>query len=181
MSGWLREIIDIVSLMVIPTLFVAVPVYGLCRKVRVYESFVTGAKEGWGIGVMIMPYLVTIMFAIQMFRASGAMEALAALVTPVFEPLGIDPELLPMMIARPLTGGGSIGVLADISEEHGSASLITKTAAVMFGSTETTFYVLAVYFGAVGIKKTRHAVGAGLIADISALLLAVYVCAWLLS
>lgn len=176
----IREWMDIFSMMVIPTLLVGVPLYGLFRKVRVYESFVTGAKDGWGIAVMIMPYLVTIMFAIGMFRASGAMAALAELVTPVFKPLGIDPELLPMMIARPLTGGGSIGVLADTAATHGSSSIITKTAAVMFGSTETTFYVLAVYFGAVGIKKARHAVAAGLIADCAALIMAVYVTAWLL-
>ncbi len=180
MEGTLREWLDIFSMLVIPTLIVVVPMYGLIRGVRVYESFVTGAKEGWGIAVMIMPYLVTIIFAIGMFRASGAMDALAGLVKPVFGPLGIDPGLLPMMIARPLTGGGSIGVLGEIAAEHGRDSLITKTAAVMFGSTETTFYVLAVYFGAVGIKKTRHAVAAGLIADIAALILAVYVCAWLL-
>ncbi len=176
----MREVIEYFSLLVLPVLIVAVPLYGLIRRVPVYESFVTGAKEGFGIAVTIIPYLVAILFAIAMFRASGAMEALIDLLNPVFGAVGINAELLPMMIARPLTGSGSLGVLAEMAEEHGIGSLITKTAAVMFGSTETTFYVLAVYFGAVGIKKTRHAVAAGLIADLAALLLAVYVCAWLL-
>ncbi len=176
----IREWLDIVSMMLIPTLFVVVPVYGLIRRVPVYESFVTGAKDGFGIAVIIIPYLVTIMFAIGMFRASGAMDAMKRGLEPLFGKLGIDPDLLPMMIARPLTGGGSTGILAEMAKEHGSSSLLTKTAAVMFGSTETTFYVVAVYFGAVGIKKVRHSVAAGLIADIAAMLIAVYVCAWLL-
>ena len=176
----MREIIDLLSLLVLPTLLVAVPVYGLFRKVPVYESFVTGAKEGFGIAVTIIPYLIAILFSIAMFRASGAMDVLIGTLRGPLSTIGIDADLIPMMIARPLTGSGSFGVLAEMAEEHGTGSLVTKTAAVMFGSTETTFYVLAVYFGAVGIKKTRHAVGAGLIADIAALLLAVYVCAWLL-
>jgi spore maturation protein B len=170
-----RIIADYVSLLAIPLFLVGIPLYGIIKKVPVYESFVEGAKEGFGIAVMIIPYLVAILVAIGMFRASGGLDVLADLLRPAFNLLGIDPELLPMMIVRPLTGGGSIGVLGQMAEQFGTDSMITKTAAVMFGSTETTFYVLAVYFGAVGVKRARHAVAAGLIADVAAMLLAVYV------
>lgn len=173
----LRNLADVVSLLAIPLFLIGIPIYGLAKGVKVYESFVEGAKEGFGIAVMIIPYLVAILVAIGMFRASGGMDVLAdALRTPLGW-VGIDPGLLPMMIVRPLTGGGSVGVLGDIAKEFGTDSIITKTAAVMFGSTETTFYVIAVYFGAVGIRKTRHAVAAGLIADVAAMLLAVWVVA----
>ena len=176
----LQEWVQVISLFALPVVLVGLPVYGLIKRVPVYEVFVEGAKEGFGIAVMIIPYLVAILVAIAMFRASGAMDALVTALDPVLSVFGIDPELLPMMIARPLTGSGSLGVLAEMSNEHGSQSLVTQTAAVMFGSTETTFYVLAVYFGAVGVKRTRHAVLAGLIADFAALILAVYVAAALL-
>ncbi|MEO0586146.1 MAG: nucleoside recognition domain-containing protein [Planctomycetota bacterium] len=173
----LRNLADIVSLLAIPLFLVGIPLYGVIKGVKVYEAFVEGAKEGFGIAVMIIPYLVAILIAIGMFRASGGLDALADLLRTPLSLLGIHPELLPMMIVRPLTGGGSIGVLGQMAEEFGSDSILTKTAAVMFGSTETTFYVIAVYFGAVGIRKTRHAVAAGLIADGAAMLLAVWVVA----
>ncbi|MEM9913978.1 MAG: nucleoside recognition domain-containing protein [Planctomycetota bacterium] len=180
MTAFFSDLVSAISVLCIPAIIVGLPVYGLFKKVPVYECFVEGAKEGFGIAVMIIPYLVAILVAIAMFRASGAMDLMIEVLDPAFSLLGIDPNLLPMMIARPLTGSGSLGILADIEGQFGAQSLVTKTAAVMFGSTETTFYVIAVYFGAVGIKRTRHAVLAGLIADIAALFLAVYVCAAML-
>lgn len=171
----LRTIADLVAVLAIPTFLVGIPIYGLVKRVAVYEAFVEGAKEGFGIGVMIIPYLVAILVAIGMFRASGGLEVLASVLRPALTVVGIDPELLPMMIVRPLTGGGSVGVLGQLVERFGTDSIVTKTAAVMFGSTETTFYVLAVYFGSVGVKKSRHAVAAGLVADGAAMLFAVYV------
>ena len=180
MIEFLSTSVQVISVLCIPAIIVGLPVYGLFKKVPVYECFVEGAKEGFGISVMIIPYLVAILVAIAMFRASGAMDALITLLDPAFSMLGIDPELLPMMVARPLTGSGSLGILAELENQFGAQSLVTKTAAVMFGSTETTFYVVAVYFGAVGIKRTRHAVAAGLIADIAALLAAVYITALML-
>ena len=180
MTAFLSDLVSAISVLCIPAIIVGLPIYGLFKKVPVYECFVEGAKEGFGIAVMIIPYLVAILVAIAMFRASGAMDLMIEVLDPAFTLLGIDPNLLPMMIARPLTGSGSLGILADIENQFGAQSLVTKPAAVMFGSTETTFYVIAVYFGAVGSNRTRHAVLAGLIADIAALFLAVYVCAVML-
>ena len=171
----IRAIIDVLSVFVLPAIIVGFPLYGMIKKVPVYEEFVEGAKEGFRVAVMIIPYLVAILFAIGMFRASGALDFLISGLDPVLSFIGIPGEVLPMMIVRPLTGGGSVGIVVDLINQYGEDSLIVKMAATMFGSTETTFYVIAVYFGAVNIKKTRHAVPVGLTADVVAMLLAVYV------
>ncbi|MEM0961982.1 MAG: spore maturation protein [Bacteroidota bacterium] len=171
-----REIISVVSVFVLPMLIVGIPLYGLIKRVPVYESFVEGGKEGFGLAVRIIPYLVAILFAIGMFRASGAMEALATFLSPVLALIGMPAEVLPMAIVRPLTGSGSVAIVADLAAQYGETSIITRMAATMFGSTETTFYVIAVYFGAVGVSKARHALAAGLIADVAAMLFAVWMC-----
>ena len=171
-----RDFISVVSVFVLPAMIVGIPLYGLIKKVPVYESFVEGGKEGFGLAVRIIPYLVAILFAIGMFRASGAMEWLAGALSPVLAFIGMPPEVLPMAIVRPLTGSGSVAIVADLAAQYGESSLITRMASTMFGSTETTFYVIAVYFGAVGVSKTRHAVPAGLLADIAAMLFAVWMC-----
>lgn len=170
----LRNIIGLVSFFVIPLIVVGFPLYGLFKRVPVYESFVEGAKEGFQVAVRIIPYLVAILFAIGMFRASGAMDFLVAALDPILSTIGFPGEVLPMAIIRPLTGSGSAGLVADMINQYGEDSLLVKMAAVMFGSTETTFYVIAVYFGAINIKKTRHAVPAGLTADIAAMIIAVW-------
>jgi spore maturation protein B len=172
----LRDAVGVLSVFVLPALLVGIPLYGLTRRVPVYEAFVAGGREGFDVAVRIIPYLVAILFAIAMFRASGAMEALATLLGPVLALIGMPVEVLPMAIVRPLTGSGSAALVADLAATHGADSLVARMGATMFGSTETTFYVLAVYFGAVGVSRTRHAVPAGLIADISAMLVAVWVC-----
>ena len=171
----IRAVIDVLSVFVLPAIIVGFPLYGMIKKVPVYEEFVEGAKEGFRVAVLIIPYLVAILFAIGMFRASGALDFLISGLDPVLGLIGVPAEVLPMMIVRPLTGGGSVGIVVDLINQYGEDSLIVKIAATMFGSTETTFYVIAVYFGAVNIKKTRHAVPVGLTADIVAMLLAVYV------
>jgi spore maturation protein B len=170
-----REIAGLISIFVLPLLLVAFPLYGIIRGVRVYEEFVVGAKEGFNVAVRIIPYLVAILFAIGMFNASGAMEALMNVLRTPLGWIGVPPEVLPMAIVRPLSGGASAGVLADVITRHGEESLVTRISAVIFGSTETTFYVIAVYFGAINIRKTRHALPAGLIADFAAVMLAVIV------
>ena len=174
-----RDAIGVLSLFVLPALIVGVPLYGLFKRVPVYESFVEGAKEGFGVAVRIIPYLVAILFAIGMFRASGAMEFLATILDPVLGLVGMPAELLPMAIVRPLTGSGSAAIVADLATTYGPDSLFARMGSTMFGSTETTFYVIAVYFGAVGVSKTRHALPAGLIADGAAMLFAVWICLWL--
>lgn len=170
----LRELIGLLSVFVIPLIVVGFPLYGLYKRVPVYESFVEGAKEGFQVAVRIIPYLVAILFSIGMFRASGAMDFLVGVLDPVLSLVGFPGEVLPMAIVRPLTGSGSAGLVAEMIQQYGEDSLFVKMAATMFGSTETTFYVVAVYFGAINIKKTRHAVPAGLTADIAAMLFAVW-------
>ncbi|HYO08684.1 MAG TPA: spore maturation protein [Tepidisphaeraceae bacterium] len=173
-----RDVLSDASKFIIPLMLVGIPLYGLIRRVAVYEEFVAGAKEGFSVAVRIIPYLVAILFAIGMFRASGAMEWMMAGLRPVLSPLGIPPEILPMAITRPLSGSGSLAVLADMAKTHGAGSTVVKIGGVMYGACETTFYVIAVYFGAVGIRKTRHALAAGLIADAAGVLLSVYVVRW---
>lgn len=171
----LHTILQLISVFIIPLILVGFPIYGLFKRVAVYEEFVSGAKEGFNVAVRIIPYLVAILFAIAMFQASGAMKFLMDGLRPVLTAVGIPPEILPMAIVRPLTGSGSAAVLADIAKQHGNDSLLTKMAATIYGSTETTFYVLAVYFGAVNVRKTRHALPVGLIADFVSILLSIYV------
>ena len=162
---------------IIPFLLVGIPFYGLVfKKVKVYETFVEGAKDGFTIAVRIIPYLVAILVAIGMFRASGALDLLLNFLSPVLTLIGFPPENLPLALMRPLYGSGSLGLLTDLIHAHGPDPLIAKIGATMFGSTETTFYVLAVYFGSVGIRKTRHALVAGLFADAVGVFSAVYIC-----
>lgn len=170
-----RECMDLVGLFLFPLLMVGLPIYGLCRRVPVYEKFVEGAKDGFTTAVRIIPYLVAILFAIAMFRASGAMTYLQELLRTPLSWIGMPPEVLPMAIVRPLTGSGSLAVLADMTKQYGTDSIYTKMAATIYGSTETTFYVVAVYFGAVNVRKTRHALPAGIIADLSSILLSCWV------
>ena len=167
---------------IIPILLVGIPFYALAvKKVKVYESFVEGAKDGFTIAVRIIPYLVAILVAIGMFRASGALDMLLTLLSPVLNAIGFPPENLPLALMRPLSGSGSLGLLTELINQHGAESLIAKIGATMFGSTETTFYVLAVYFGSIGIKRSRHALIAGLIADAVGIISAVYLCRLLFS
>ena len=167
---------------IIPLLLVGIPFYALAvKKIKVYESFVEGAKDGFSIAVRIIPYLVAILVAIGMFRASGALDMLLTLLSPVLNFIGFPPENLPLALMRPLSGSGSLGLLTDLINQHGAESLIAKIGATMFGSTETTFYVQAVYFGSIGIKRSRHALAAGLIADAVGIISAVYLCRLLFS
>ena len=166
---------------IIPALLVGIPLYAMtARKVKVYEVFVEGAKDGFTIAVRIIPYLVAILVAVGMFRASGALDVLLELLAPVLNFIGFPPENLPLALMRPLSGSGSLGLLTDVVNEYGADSLYAKIGATMFGSSETTFYVLAVYFGSVGVIRSRHAIPAGLIADAVGALSAVYLCKWLL-
>lgn len=170
-----RTVLNLASYFVIPLLIVGFPLYGMIKKVRVYEEFVEGAKEGFTVAVTIIPYLVAILFAIGMFRASGAMDFLIDGLRPILALIGMPAELVPIAIVRPLTGSGSAAIVLDMISEFGEDSIYVKMAATMFGSTETTFYVIAVYFGAVNIKNTRHAVPAGLIADFAALFASIWI------
>ncbi|MGH9374138.1 MAG: spore maturation protein [Vicinamibacterales bacterium] len=175
----IRAVLDAISLWAIPVLLVTIPFVGLIRKVKVYDVFIEGAKEGFEVAVRIIPFLVGILVAIGMFRGSGAMDLLTAALRPVMIATGFPAELMPLAILRSLTGSGSLAFTTDLVKTHGADSVIGRMAATMYGSSETTFYVLAVYFGAVGVRRTRHAVPAALIGDIVAAIAAVAVCAWL--
>ena len=149
--------------------------WGVVKKVKVYEVFVEGAKDGFNVAIRIIPYLVAMLAAIGIFRASGALELLVAVLQPVTALIGMPPEALPMAFMRPLSGSGSLGIMTELMKTHGPDSLVGIMASTMYGSSETTFYVLAVYFGSVGIKNTRHAVPVGLIADLAGMLAAVWI------
>ncbi len=176
----MRDVIQAISLWAIPVLLVTIPLVGLIRKVKVYDVFIDGAKEGFGVAVQIIPFLVGILVAIGMFRASGAMDLLTAGLKPLTDATGFPAELVPLGILRTLTGSGSLAFTTDLVKTHGADSLIGRMAATMYGSSETTFFVLAVYFGAVMVKRTRHAVPAALVGDLVAAIATVAVCYWLM-
>lgn len=168
------SVIQTLSILAIPGLMLGIVVYGAVRKVKIYEAFVEGAKEGFTIGVRIIPYLVAMLVAIGVFRAGGAMDFFATLLSPVTSLIGMPAEALPMALVRPLSGSGALGVMSEIINVHGPDSLIGRLVAVMMGSSETTFYVLAVYFGSVSVTRTRHAVPAGIVADLTSVLASVW-------
>lgn len=159
----------VVAPWVIPTLTVALISFGHFRGVPVYEAFVRGAREGWDISVRIVPYLVAILCVVGMFQASGALGALIAIIDPVTGRLGLPAEALPMALLRPLSGSGAQGLMVDVMSNPatGPDTYTGFIVSTMMGSTETTFYVLAVYFGAVNIKRIRHAMVAALTADLA--------------
>lgn len=171
-----RSIISFISVIAIPAMIVIFLAWGLFKKVKMYEVFVEGAKEGFDTAVRIIPYLVAMLFAIGVFRASGAMDVLTSVLSPVTDLIGMPSEALPMALLRPLSGSGSLGLMTEIMKVHGPDSFLGVLVSTMYGSSETTFYVLAVYFGSVQIKNTRHAVAAGLIADFFGMLGALFIC-----
>ena len=175
----IRAALEQISLWAFPVLLVGIPLVGMIRKVKVYDVFIEGAKEGFQVAVRIIPFLVGILVAIGMFRGSGAMDRLTEAVRPAMDAIGFPPELFPLAVLRPLSGSGSLALTTDIVKRYGPDSLFGRTAATMYGSSETLFYVLAVYFGAVGVKRTRHAIPSALIGDVVAALVAVAICAWL--
>ena len=163
----LRQALDLLSQWAIPAILAGVPLYAVVRKVKVYPAFVEGAKEGFQVGIRIIPPLVAVVVALGMLRASGALDALARSAAPVTMRLGIPASVLPMILIRPLSGGGALGVVGDVLRSEGPDSYAGRLVSVMAGSTETTFYVLAVYMGSVAISRYRQALPAALIADLA--------------
>jgi spore maturation protein B len=163
----LRGVLEAISVWAIPLVVAGVPLHALTRKVKVYPVFVEGAKEGFQVAVRVIPPLVAVVVALGMLRASGAMDGLAAILSPLTSRIGIPASVLPMVLVRPLSGGAALGVVADVLRSEGPDSYAGRLASVMAGSTETTFYVLAVYFGAVGVTRYRQAIPAALLADLA--------------
>jgi len=176
MGDIFRAVLNLVAVLAIPLMIAVFLAWGYAKKVRVYEVFVEGAKDGFTTAIRIIPYLVAMLFAIGIFRASGAMDVLTLVLAPVTNLIGMPPEALPMALMRPLSGSGSLGIMTELMKTHGPDSFIGILASTMYGSSETTFYVLAVYFGSVNVNVTRHAVPAGLIADACGMLAAVLIC-----
>ncbi len=170
------NLINIISSWILPLMIAAIPVWALFKKVPLYDTFIKGASEGVGVGLKIIPYLVAILVAIGMFRASGAMDLLTNALSPVLNAIGMPPDLLPLAIIRPMSGSGALGITSEIANHYGGDSYMARLAAVMTGSSETTLYVIAVYFGSVGVTKVRHALAAGLIADFIAILASIFIC-----
>ena len=166
---------DKISLYILPFMILGILFYAIVKKVSVYEEFVEGAKDGFKVSVAIIPYLVAIIVGISMFKASGAIDIIVSIFGAMLEKLSVPADIIPIMITRSLSGSATLGLFADIVSEHGADSYIAKLAAVMVGSSETTFYVLAVYFGSIGIKKYRYALLTGIIADITGIVLAILV------
>lgn len=159
---------------ILPLLLALVGVCGAGRGVDVYTALTRGAEEGLQTLLRIIPALVVLLSAVSMFRASGAIEWLAAFCAPLWHALGIPPELAPLMLIRPVSGSGALAIAGELIQAHGPDSETGRIAAVMLGSTETTFYTISVYFGAAGIHRTRHAIPAALIADLTGFLAAAW-------
>ena len=173
---FIAHAVNVFSVWILPIMLLTFLGAALYKKIPLYDTFIDGAKEGFSIGVKIIPYLVGILVAMGMFRASGAIEFLAHALAPALNLIGMPADILPLAIIRPLSGSGALGITTEIANQYGGDSYMARLAAVMTGSSETTLYVIAVYFGSVGISKIRHALIAGLVADIAGMLAALFIC-----
>ncbi|WP_449538373.1 spore maturation protein [Ferdinandcohnia sp. Marseille-Q9671] len=159
------QMINTISLWLIPAIIGFILLYGTAKRIPTYETFVEGGKEGIKIAFSIIPFLVGMLVAISIFRASGAMEFFVNLIRPALEFVGFPAEVAPLALIRPISGTAALGMTTDLIATYGPDSFIGRLASTMQGSTDTTFYVLTVYFGAVGIKKMGDALKVGLLAD----------------
>ena len=171
-----HSIMNTISLWALPVILLLILTMGLVKKVPLYETFTEGAKDGFKVSVNIIPYLVAIIVAISMFRASGIIEMIGEALQPLLAHFNVPADTIPIMLVRSLSGSAALGVFSDIANTLGPDDYATKLSAVMVGSSETTFYVLAVYFGAVGISKLRYALLVGLLADFIGIVSAILVC-----
>ncbi|OIJ15908.1 spore maturation protein [Anaerobacillus arseniciselenatis] len=167
------EWISTISIWLIPLLIMFILLYGTIKRVPTYETFIEGAKEGFGMAVSIIPYLVGMLVAISVFRASGAMDFFIELIKPGLQAIGVPTEIVPLALIRPISGTGALGMTSDLIATYGPDSFIGRLASTMQGSTDTTFYVLTVYFGAVGIKKMGDALKVGLLADVVGIIVSI--------
>jgi spore maturation protein B len=169
-------LLSLISAWAIPVMIVFIPLYAAYRKIPVYESFVEGAKDGFDTAIKIIPHLVGMMVAISVFRASGAMDMLIDWMRPFFNRIGVPTEVLPLAILRPITGAGSLAFTTDLIEQFGPDSMIGRIASTVQGSTDTTLYVITVYFGAIGIRKAGYALKVGLISDLVGFVASIVIC-----
>ena len=172
----LALVLGVVSRWAIPGLIFVFLLLGWVRRVPVYEAFIQGGAEGLMTAIRIIPYLVAMFVAIKVFRVSGAMDLLAHICAPALKLFGLPAEALPLAIMRPLSGSSALGLATELIKTYGPDSFVGRLASVMQGSTDTTFFVLTVYFGSVGVRRFRHAVILGLLADLSGLCASVWIC-----
>jgi spore maturation protein B len=170
------RMVNALSILAIPFLLSFFPVYAAARGIKVYDEFVEGAKEAFNVILRIIPFLVTMLVAIGMFKGAGGIDLLTKLLSPILTPLHFPTDLVPLALMRPLSGSATLALLTDVVHRLGPDNIISLRAATIYGSTATTFYVAAVYFGSVGIKQTRHAIPAGLLADLTGVIASVVIC-----
>ncbi len=172
------RLLNLLSIFAIPAMMSIILIHGYFKGVNIYEAFIEGAGEGFKTALKIMPYLIAIFLAIGVLRKSGGMDFLVGIFAPLLKPLGIPAEVLPLAFIRPVSGSGALAVLRDILQHYGADSFVGRVASIMMGSAETIFFTMAVYYGAVGIKKSRHTAAAALISHIAAVIASVYICRW---
>lgn len=172
----LIRVVDAISKLLVPFLLAVFPLYAALRGVKIYEEFVEAAKDGFDVAIRIIPYLLAMLCAVGMFRAAGGIDMITAALAPVLKLIHFPTELLPMVLLRPMSGSGTLGMFTELTKQFGPDSLIARMAGTIYGSTETTFYVLAVYFGSVAIRRTRYAVIAGLTADAVSVIVSIVLC-----
>lgn len=159
---------------IVPIIIAFVFIYALCKKTDVFEEFTEGAKSGLSTGVKILPSLIILMTCVAMFKASGGIELLVSLLNPVLSRLNFPGEVIPLVLLRPLSGSGALVIFEDILKEFGASSYAGRVASVLMGSTETTFYTIAVYFGAVKVKNTRHTLQSALAGDFTGFVMSAF-------
>ena len=159
---------DKLGAFVIPVAVFLIVAFGLSQRVPIFDTFLSGAKEGISSTISILPSLIGLMMAVSMLNASGILDLLSSFLSPVANFLGLPPQVMPLALIRPISGSGSTAILVQIFQKYGTESLIGRVASVMSGATETTFYAIAVYYGSVSVKKTRHTIPAALTADFTA-------------
>lgn len=170
------EIVKVLSDYAIATIFLVILTLGMYKEVKVYDVFIEGAKEGVSTVVRIIPSLVGLLVAIGVFRASGALDLLIYAISPLTELLGIPSQAVPLALLRPISGSASLALVSDIIKTNGPDSFIGRLVSTMMGSTETIFYTLAVYFGSVGIKNIKYTLAAALLADVTSIIVSVWIC-----
>ena len=174
MPDWMGSI----AVFAMPAMLCLILLFGAWKQVPLYDTFLKGAREGLSVGVDILPPILGFLVAMGMFRASGALELLVKIVKPFTDFLGFPSELLPFALLRPMSGGGSLALATELFRRFGTDSFVGRAVSVMMGSTETTFYTIAVYFGAISVKNTRHTLKCALLADAAGILFSVWICRW---
>ena len=168
--------VSLISVMSIPIMISIILVHGYIKKINIYDAFIEGASEGFSVSLRIMPYLIAIFIAIGILRGSGALDFIIRILDKPCQLIGLDSELLPLVIMKPISGSGSLAILKDIVAHNGVDSFVGRAAATMMGSSETIFYTMAIYFGSVGISKTRHTLISAMIAHIAGVIATIYIC-----